>query len=73
MAIDPTLFMPLAAFGERLQAYLDAFKREPGIHAAGGPEWAHRRKRDAEGIPLPDGLHGELKAAAEKAGIAFSL
>ena len=73
MAIDPTLFMPMAAFGERLQTYLDAFKREPGIHAAGGPEWAHRRKRDTDGIPLPDGLYGELKTASEKAGIAFNL
>ena len=45
MAIDPTLFMPMAKFGERLQAYLDAFKREPGIYAAGGPEWERRRQR----------------------------
>lgn len=73
MAIDPTLFMPMAAFGGRLQAYLDAFKREPGIQAAGGPEWERRRAREAGGIPLPDGLYAELKAAADKAGIAFAL
>lgn len=73
MAIDPTLFMPMAKFGERLQAYLDAFKREPGIYAAGGPEWERRRQREASGIPLPDGLYAELKAAAEKAGIGFDI
>lgn len=73
MAVDPTLLMPLGLFGERLQAYLDAFKREPGIYAAGGPEWERRRQREREGIPLPDGLHAELRDAATTAGIAFKL
>jgi ureidoglycolate dehydrogenase (NAD+) len=71
MAIDPTLFMSLEAFGVRLQTYLDAFARQPGTYAAGGPEWERRRKREAEGIPLPDGLFAELSAAGEKAGVAF--
>ena len=69
MAIDPTLLMPLEAFGLRLEDYFDGFKAQPGTYAAGGPEWEHRRRREAEGIPLPDGLHAELKAAAEKAGV----
>ena len=73
MAIDPTLFMTMEAFGERLRAYLDAFKAQPGTYAAGGPEWERRAKRQADGIPLPDGLYAELKAAAEKAGVSFSL
>lgn len=71
MAIDPTLFMPLQAFGARLQAYLDGFKSQPGTYAAGGPEWERRAKREAEGIPLPDGLLGELKAAAAAVSITF--
>lgn len=71
MAIDPTLFMPLAVFGERLQAYLDGFKSQPGTYAAGGPEWERRARRDAEGIPLPDGLVKELEATARAVGIGF--
>jgi ureidoglycolate dehydrogenase (NAD+) len=71
MAIDPTLFMSIEAFGEKLQSYLDGFKDQPGTYAAGGPEWERRRKREAEGIPLPEGLYAELKAAGEKAGVQF--
>ena len=73
MAIDPTLFMMLEAFGRRLQAYLDGFKTQPGTYAAGGPEWERRRQREKDGIPLPDGLYNELMEAAAKAGIGFSL
>ena len=73
MAIDPTLFMPLAQFGEGLQDYIDGFAKQPGTYAAGGPEWERRKLRERDGIPLPDGLHAELKAAAEKQGIAFAL
>lgn len=73
MAVDPTLFMTLEAFGARLQDYIDGFKAQPGTYAAGGPEWERRRLREAEGIPLPDGLYAELKAAAEAAGVRFEL
>ena len=71
MAIDPTLFMTLEAFGTRLQTYIDGFKKQPGTYAAGGPEWERRRKREAEGIPLPDGLYAELSAAGDKAGVTL--
>lgn len=69
MAIDPSLFMTLEAFGVRLEAYLDHFRAQPGTMAAGGPEWQERRTREAKGIPLPDGLYAELAAAADAAGI----
>lgn len=69
MAIDPTLFMTLEAFGMGVQTYIDRFKSQPGTYAAGGPEWERRRLREAEGIPLPDGLHAELSEAAAKAGV----
>ena len=69
MAIDPTLFMTLEAFGMGVQSYIDRFKTQPGTYAAGGPEWERRRIREAEGIPLPEGLYGELSAAADKAGV----
>ncbi len=73
MAIDPTLFMTMESFAARLSTYLDAFKSQPGTYAAGGPEWERRRRREAEGIPLPDGLHAELKAAAAAFGVSFAL
>lgn len=73
MAIDPTLFMTLEAFGIRLQAYLDHFKQQPGTYAAGGPEWERRGIRAAEGIPLPPGLYAELAAAGETAGIPLTV
>jgi ureidoglycolate dehydrogenase (NAD+) len=73
MAIDPTTFVAEAMFGERLATYLDSFKAEPGIMPAGGPEWAKRQDRETYGIPLPDGLYTELRAAAEKAGVAFGV
>ncbi len=72
MAIDPTLFMTLEAFGIRIQAYLDHFKQQPGTYAAGGPEWERRRVRAAEGIPLAPGLYAELAAAGGTAGIPLT-
>lgn len=73
MAIDPTLFMTMESFASRLATYLDAFKAQPGTYAAGGPEWERRRRREAEGIPLPEGLLAELKAAAVAFGVPFDL
>lgn len=73
MAIDPTLFMTLEAFGIRLQTYIDGFKAQPGTYAAGGPEWERRRVRESNGIPLPDGLVAELEGAARNIGVAFTL
>jgi LDH2 family malate/lactate/ureidoglycolate dehydrogenase len=73
MAIDPTLFMTLEAFGARVEAYIANFRAQPGTYAAGGPEWERRRMRERDGIPLPDGLHAELNAAGEKAGVEFGI
>jgi LDH2 family malate/lactate/ureidoglycolate dehydrogenase len=44
---------------------------QPGTYAAGGPEWERRRIRERDGIPLPEGLYGELAAAGERAGVAL--
>jgi ureidoglycolate dehydrogenase (NAD+) len=73
MAIDPTLFMTMEAFAAKVEAYIANFGSQPGTYAAGGPEWERRRIRERDGIPLPDGLHAELKAAGEKAGVAFAV
>ena len=71
MAVDPTLFMTMEQFGERLTKYLDSFKVQPGTYAAGGPEWEKRRVREVEGIPLPQGLYDELRAVAKEVGSNF--
>ena len=73
MAIDPATFVAEAVFGERIATYLDGFKREPGTMPAGGPEWAKRRDRDANGVPVPEGLYEELREAAEKAGVELGI
>jgi ureidoglycolate dehydrogenase (NAD+) len=73
MAIDPTLFMTLEAFGARVEAYIGNFRAQPGTYAAGGPEWERRRIRERDGIPLPGGLHDELRLAGEKSGVAFDV
>jgi len=73
MAIDPTTFVPGEVFAKRHATYLDGFKAQPGTMPAGGPEWARRVDRDARGIPLAHGLYQELKAAAEKAEVPFSI
>ena len=71
MAVDPTLFMTLEAFGARLEDYIAQFAAQPGTYAAGGPEWQRRREREQTGIPLAPGLYAELTAAGKAAGIAF--
>jgi ureidoglycolate dehydrogenase (NAD+) len=71
MAIDPSTFVAEAVFGERIATYLESF--EEGTMPAGGPEWQKRQDRETNGIPLPDGLHAELSAAAEAAGVRFKV
>jgi ureidoglycolate dehydrogenase (NAD+) len=71
LAVDPTLLMPLEAFGLRLQFYLDGFSRQPGTYAAGGPEWERRDRRLRDGIPITDGLHAELAEAAHKVAVTM--
>jgi ureidoglycolate dehydrogenase (NAD+) len=71
MAIDPTLFMTLEAFGARVETYIGNFRDQPGTYAAGGPEWECRRLRERNGIPLQSGLYAELCLAGEKAGVNF--
>ena len=73
MAIDPALFISAEQFSARLSTYLDSFKEQPGTYPAGGPEWQRRSEREVHGIPLPEGLYDELRDAAGKLGIRFSL
>jgi LDH2 family malate/lactate/ureidoglycolate dehydrogenase len=69
MAVDPTLLMPLEAFGMRLRDYFAAFALQPGAMPAGGPEWRCRDERLKLGIPLPPGLVADLRQAGDLAGL----
>jgi len=71
MAIDPTTFIAQALFNERMATYLDSFAAQPGTMPAGGPEWISRRDREANGIPLPDGLRAELEEVARSMGTSL--
>ncbi|MFO0993727.1 MAG: Ldh family oxidoreductase [Hyphomicrobiales bacterium] len=71
VAIDPTTFIAQAFFNERMATYLDAFAKQPGTMPAGGPEWEKRRDREANGIPLPDGLRAELEELARSEGTSL--
>jgi LDH2 family malate/lactate/ureidoglycolate dehydrogenase len=71
MAIDPSTFIGMEVFTERLAKYIDSFAAQPGTMPAGGPQWIERRDRETNGIPLPDGLHGELTATAKSWGVKF--
>jgi ureidoglycolate dehydrogenase (NAD+) len=71
IAIDPTTFVAQALFNERMATYLDAFAAQPGTMPAGGPEWAKRRDREANGIPLPEGLRAELEEVGQSQGTAL--
>ena len=71
MAIDPTTYVAEAIFNERISKYLDSFALQPGTMPAGGPEWAKRRDRERNGIPLPDGLRAELEEVARSEGTSL--
>jgi ureidoglycolate dehydrogenase (NAD+) len=73
MAIDPSTFIAEALFGERMATYLDSFASEPGTMPAGGPEWIARRDREANGIPVPDGVRGELEELARSSGTSLAV
>ena len=68
IAIDPGLFGNAADAAERVAAYIRAAEAlsEGGrvVHAAGGPQWAHKAERDTHGIPIPAALRAELNQMA---------
>jgi LDH2 family malate/lactate/ureidoglycolate dehydrogenase len=71
MAIDPTTFIGEALYHSKIGAYLDGFTAEAKTMAAGGPQWKERDQRLRLGIPLPTGLHTELRDVAKRTGIEF--
>lgn len=78
IAIDPDAFCGRERFRELvsdLARYLqDATPApgSPGVVMPGAPEFAARRRRMAEGIPVPDATWRLIASAAEKAGAALA-
>lgn len=74
LALDPGLFGEPAAFAARVEgmiAALHAARRvqdDVPVLVAGDPEYREAERRDAEGIPLPEGLRAKLREVAARAG-----
>ena len=73
--IDPAQLDPDAFFPADVKRYVAFFKSsrpvEPGgeVLVPGEPEARTRRKRQAEGIPLPDDTWARIVAAARSVGL----
>lgn len=70
IAIDPDLFAPSAEVAERVAQYcakLDGMSEgRRTVQPAGGPQWAARDDRRANGIPLPAAVSDELTGLARR-------
>ncbi len=76
IAIDPEGFVGLEAYVERSKGILKAVKEgraEEGgeILTPGEPEWMTRRRRLAEGIPLPEPTWSQISRLAEELSITL--
>jgi LDH2 family malate/lactate/ureidoglycolate dehydrogenase len=75
VALDPTAFLPLAAFTREVDAQCDLIKASlpaDGVETVllpGEPELASRARREREGIPLPDRVWDDLQALATEVGV----
>lgn len=74
IAVDPGVFAPLAEVAERVATYCATLAGMSGegrvVQPAGGPQWAARNDRSANGVPLPPAVSEELAALAERFGLA---
>ena len=77
LAIDPSRFMPLDEFRNRVDRLIGQIKssaRAAGVeevHVAGEIEHRRRAERLRAGIPLSDVVYRELAALAAASGVAF--
>jgi LDH2 family malate/lactate/ureidoglycolate dehydrogenase len=75
IAVDPGVFAPLAEVAERVALYCATLAGMSGegatVHPAGGPQWAARDGRSANGIPLPPAVSDELAALAGRFGLPW--
>lgn len=75
IAIDPGVFAPLAEVAQHVAGYcatLAGMSRDGAtVHPAGGPQWAARDDRTANGIPVPAAVWEELAGVASRFGLAL--
>jgi len=75
IALDPTVFVPLAEFKARTTRFINevkASKKAPGvveIMVPGEPERKAREKRMREGVPIADEVWAELERLASELGV----
>lgn len=79
LAIDPSVFRPLADFRTDVAAFCDALRgtapadADRPVMVAGDPERAHAATRRRDGIPVAPGLVDKLRAIAAESGAAWQL
>jgi LDH2 family malate/lactate/ureidoglycolate dehydrogenase len=79
LAIDPRAFRPEGAFEADVDAAIDELHATRAVDprlpvlVAGDPEAERRRERLANGIPVTEGLAGQLRAVCERCGAPFLL
>jgi len=79
LALDPGFFRPQGAFADDLDDAIDLLHRTPPLDpsapvlVAGDVEAAARAERARSGIPIPDTLAEQLRAVAERAGVASDM
>jgi LDH2 family malate/lactate/ureidoglycolate dehydrogenase len=79
LALDPTCFRDEGEFEDDLDDMIDALHAAPPVApnqpvlVAGDPEHVMRARREAEGIPLPDDLVGDIRTICAAAGAEFLL
>jgi LDH2 family malate/lactate/ureidoglycolate dehydrogenase len=77
LAIKPDLFMPMAAFEQRMDVLTSRVKGVPPAHGftevlvSGEPESRQEQARRRHGIQLPKAELDAIKAEAERYGVAF--
>lgn len=79
LALDPDHFRSPGAFEDDLDDLIEALhgarRADPDqpVLVHGDPEWQARAEREANGIPLPDGLVAAVQAIAARAGAPYLL
>lgn len=77
LALDIGAFVPPAHFRAEIDAQCDLIAASPAadgferVLLPGDLELAHRRRRERDGIPIPDRTWAELLALAEELGVAI--
>ena len=76
MAVDVSRFVPAEAFADRVESFAERLHdapRAPGfdeILTPGEPEWRSRKRREQDGIVVPDGVRKAIDDLAAELGVS---